>query len=302
MGIGYQRKDFEIVDYNLYKLPGTSFFIRGPERWTVGESGYFAALGAAQTFGRFCSSPFPEKLERELGIPGLNLGHAGAGPSDFLRHASIIKFINDAECAIVQVLSGRSVNNSYFTCPSGGVVVRADGRDGDKPVLAADAYRDLLKNENRSFVKRIVEETRDNWLKGMRDLLKSITVPKILFWFSVRTPRYRENYDTLHGLFGEFPQFVNEEMIMTLKEDADYYVECVTSRGLPQSLVSRWDGSPVPIYKNNPFPHHNLYYPSPEMHEDAAAALKPVVRELMVHCFPPNDDECHRKNLRSSNT
>ena len=153
MGIGYQRKDFEIVDYHLYKLPETPFFIRGPQRWALGESGYFAAIGAAQTFGRFCSAPYPEKLERELGIPGLNLGHAGAGPKDFLQHASIIKYINEAECAIVQVLSGRSVNNSYFTCPHGGVVVRKDGRDGDKPVLAADAYRDLLKNESRGLRK-----------------------------------------------------------------------------------------------------------------------------------------------------
>ena len=134
-----------------------------------------------------------------------------------------------------------------------------------------------------AFVKQIVEETRDNWLNEMRDLLKGITVPKILFWFSVRTPRYKENYGSLHGLFGEFPQFVNEEMISTLQADAEFYVECVTSRGLPQSLVSRWDGSPVQIYKNNPAPHHNLYYPSPEMHEDAAAALKSVVRELMGH-------------------
>jgi len=281
MGIGYQRQDFEIVDYQLYKLKGTGLLMRGPEPTSLDNGGYFTAIGAAQTFGRFCEDPFPAKLQRTLELQGLNLGRAGAGPKDFLRHPPLLRYINGARFAIVQVLSGRSVSNSYFTNPGGGTVYRADGSGGTQPVLAADAYKELLANEDTQRVREVIRETRANWVTEMKALLEAITVPKLLFWFSVRAPRYKERYGNLQQLFGGFPQLVNHEMMAELLPLSDAYVECITSRGLPQALMSRWDGSPVPVYKHNRVPHHNLYYPSPQMQEDAAARLEPAARTFL---------------------
>jgi hypothetical protein len=65
------------------------------------------------------------------------------------------------------------------------------------------------------------------------------------------------------------------------------YAECVSLRGSPQPLVSRFTGRPVTV---NPADDRldlavkpwaeNRYYPSPEMHEDAARTLQAVCAEL----------------------
>jgi hypothetical protein len=84
------------------------------------------------------------------------------------------------------------------------------------------------------------------------------------------------------------PQLVNREMVDEIRRHADDYVECVSSRGLPRKLLDR-NGRPVAVARN-----YNLwrperpqryfedsYYPSPEMHEEAAAALMPACRRLL---------------------
>jgi hypothetical protein len=66
-------------------------------------------------------------------------------------------------------------------------------------------------------------------------------------------------------------------MVAQLREMVDGYVECVTSRGLPQPLFDRQTGAATtvagPAVLGNQVLTHNTYYPSPEMHEDAATAL-----------------------------
>ena len=57
-------------------------------------------------------------------------------------------------------------------------------------------------------------------------------------------------------------------MLEQVRPHAAAYVECVTRRGSPQKLYSRFTGEPV----TSPFAE-NSYYPSPEMQEDAAQAL-----------------------------
>src|SRR5437773_8852640 len=50
--------------------------------------------------------------------------------------------------------------------------------------------------------------------------------------------------------------------------------ECVSSRGIPQPLISRFTGTPTTIEGrrdlNARWDGSNAYYPSPEMHLDAA--------------------------------
>ena len=118
-----------------------------------------------------------------------------------------------------------------------------------------------------------------------------------MLWFSKREPQYQVDYEELEGsfqLFKMFPQMVNQEMIEQIKSGCDHYVESVSQRGLPQSLVSRFTGESVVntngqgIEKNQ-----NDYYPSPEMHLDAAS-------DLEVVCQKYAESIDHRKNSRSS--
>jgi hypothetical protein len=99
----------------------------------------------------------------------------------------------------------------------------------------------------------------------------------------MREPEYRERYIHVSTLLGGFPHLVNREMLEMIKNEANDYVHCVTDRGIPQRLISRFTGKPTQVdpgrlRKDLGGPHwtHNFYYPSPEMHEEAAALLAPV--------------------------
>jgi len=121
----------------------------------------------------------------------------------------------------------------------------------------------------------------------MAQLLEAISPPKILLWFSARSPEYEESWKLpTWRLWGEFPQFVNREMVDRLRSYSDRYVECVSRRGTPQPLFDLAGNRTT--FKSFALPGvegvvktENRYYPSPEMHEDAAELLIPACRELL---------------------
>lgn len=281
MGNGYQKRDFEIIDYDLYNLEGFHRPFRGPSISNFEIGNYITCVGAAQTFGCYADEPFPYLIQQKIGMPVLNFGVAGAGPSFFLRRRSFIKKINEGKLAIIQVMSGRSESNSLFMSNGGEMLTRISD---NKQLGAGPAYNELIKNNSKDFIKNIIEETRENWVQNNILLLKQITVPKILFWFSVREPKYQEKFRSSMELFGYFPQLVNDSMLVRLISYADCYVEAVSSEGLPQKLKSRFTGEEVSITKRSDLggekKYANDYYPSPEMHKLAADKLIPYCKSL----------------------
>lgn len=285
---GYANPDWDVVDYQMYCLDSevidrqtnTGVLLRGPKPQNLEKGKYFVCIGAAQTFGRFCENPYPTLLQEKLGIQTLNLGRGGAGPSFFSRdNDKLLGYINNARFAIIQVMSGRSEGNSLFDSRGLGFYTKIS--DGT-PIGCDDAFRELLNKNDIGYIKIIVAETRHNWVNNYKGLLEKIQIPKILFWFSVRKPRYIEKYRNVHTLFGEFPQLVNSYMINQLRKYYDKYVECVSRRGLPHILINRFTGKPTIV--EDPWGgiwDKNWYYPSAEMHIDAANALEKVCKRYL---------------------
>lgn len=300
----YARRDHEVVDYSMYELAPTGLQFRGPER-PLTEGGYVSCLGAAQTFGCFCETPYPALLEQRLGVPMLNLGYGGAGPRFFARQEALLEIVNRGRCAIVQVMSGRSEDNSRFESRGHERITRkSDGRQ-----LAADEAwwavlelgyawrwapvgrglaRQACRKLARPAARRLADETRANYVESFGRLLNQVRVPVVLLWFSRRTPEYTATFENVERFFGAFPQLIDRPTIDAIRPAADAYVECVTERGMPQPLVSRFTGEPVEIdlaEDREDFQGRvwtaNRYYPSPEMHADAAEALTPVLAELL---------------------
>jgi hypothetical protein len=273
----YGQRDHEIIDYEVFRLPGTGG-LRGPAPSVLEPGEYFTCMGAAQTFGCFCERPYPALLEERLGLTALNFGFAGVGPRFFLqdneRARTRLEYVNRGSFAVLQVMSARSEDNSRFD--SRGFEMLRRRSDGER-MGAAPAYEQLLETETPERVAEIVAETRENWIQSYARLLQAIEVPTILFWFSKREPEYEEALAGVDALFGEFPQLVNRPMVEAIRNLADGYVECVTERGSPQRLLSRFTGEPVSITRRSDLggtvEEFNSYYPSPEMHEDAASAL-----------------------------
>jgi hypothetical protein len=283
----YQSPDWGIADYELYSppglprdlLPGLPLRLRGPAPGELASGGYIACVGAAQTFGRFCQEPFPALVSNELGIPTVNLGFGGAGPQLFPRHPELIRLMNESSLVVLQVMSARNEDNSLF---EGGGLGSLKSRATGERMRAEAAYGPLLASGDTARVKSIVGETRETWIASYERLLSLIRVPTVLLWLSVREPGYAEKYDSVDGLFGDFPHLIDEKTLAEVKSRCAAYVECVSVRGRPQRLRSRFTGRPVRVLIPGGRPMTaNTYYPTPEMHQDAAALLSPVCRELL---------------------
>lgn len=278
--MSYQERDHEIIDYEIFRVPGHDGDLRGPAPKTLASGEYFTCVGAAQTFGCFCEKPYPTLLADPIDLPVLNFGFAGAGPRFFLQYPRLIDYVNAGRFTIIQVMSGRSEDNSLFD--SGGREYLQRRSTGER-IGAEPAYRELLETDGPERTREIVAETRQNWIESFTTLLEIVAVPTILFWFAKRPPEYEESYADVFALFGDFPHLVNRSMVDQIMPFGDEYVECVTERGFPQRLVSRFTGEPVSIAHRTDLGYvwegFDLYYPSPEMHVDAAAALEGIARK-----------------------
>lgn len=299
---GYQNRDREVIDYGMTELEDSGLWFRSSPPPNPGGR-KVAFIGAAQTFGCFCEKPFPDLLAERLGITALNLGYGGAGPEFFLGQKKLVEQLNGCDLVVIQAMSGRSQSNSAYE--SGGLEYLTRRSDGTR-LGANEAYREVLEGPRglhalgtpgtkaarvlgRRRLRRLVNETRRAWVKSNLDLVEALKVPAVFFWFSKRTPSLPDDLTTVKSLFGEFPQMVNTWMVEEVRRSCAGYAECVSERGSPQPLFSRLTGEPVTVDPANDRPDlggqpawsENLYYPSPEMHEDAADCLLPVLKDLL---------------------
>ena len=281
MGQGYQDRDWDIVDYQLWHLEGIPRPFRGPRPLNDGNNG-IVCVGAAQTFGCYTDRPFPLLVQEAMGMSVLNMGVAGAGHLFFTSRHRFLERINRAKLAVIQVMSGRSESNSLFASDGGEMLTK---RSDQAKIGAAPAYRELLKHSSPEVVKNIIHETRHNWIRHYLELFQMIEIPKILFWFSERKEDFERNYSNVHAFFGQFPQLVRSDWIDEITPYVDEYVSCVSSRGMPQQLINRFTGKKGFINKRSDLGGGkkltNDYYPSPEMHIDAAQVLIPVCRRML---------------------
>lgn len=284
VNIGYQVRDFKFIDYNLYSLKDSntdkSFVFRGPPPSTLKKGLYFSSLGAAFTYGCYTHKPYTQLLSDLFNFSSINLGTEGAGPSYFLRKDNkfLLDLINSSRLALISFMSARSCSNSLFKVSCSGSQEKISFFNQEDYQPAHKLYQWLLENKDEDFVRNIVQETRNKYVEDFVALLKSIKVPKVLIWFSKRSPSYQESYvNDVWKLFAYFPQLVNSAMVDEIKLYCDDYVECVTSKGTPQVLLNRFTRLADSVKKDPTYGYsssnYNLYYASPEMHIDAANSL-----------------------------
>ena len=288
---GYAKDDYEAIDYQMWKFNNLHHQLRGPRPENLESGKYVVCLGAAQTFGRFTPNPYPTLIELSLGIPVLNLGFAGVGMEFFLK-SNLFPIINNAALVVVQATSGRSLSNSVFDCPDGGgTLLRRNSGGNQHPVLALDAWRDWMAEikeqnggrdeESNQVILELVHESRAKWVDQLIQLRKTIEPQSIFFWFSKRYPKYDINFGAPELVFGEFPQLIDDKCFKSATQIFDGTAVCVTDRASPQPLVNRFTNKPHVLDPNFKHPTSNAYYPSPEMHADAASALEPVIISLL---------------------
>ena len=260
--------------------------LRGPRPADFGNLGRMVSfLGAAQTFGVMCRYPFPTLLGSMLGRDVLNLGIGGAGPSTFLGPArrKLLDRINRTRACVVQVMSARGGENRLLVNPTGGhkVRYRTDAADV-MPRPSEEVYAEILRDYDAAEVLDVVNETRKNWVESYQALAAEIRVPKILLWFSTRSPEYDCSTSNVHSLFGGFPQLVNAEMVASAAQAFDRLAVATSNEGMPVALWNRFTGEPARAARGGVAKTSNNYYPSQHMHMRAAQVLEPMLQEYLM--------------------
>lgn len=277
----YQTRDWDVVDYEMYTIPGLNYTLRGPQV-SDGASRYASIIGAGQSFGVLVRDPYAHMLSRELSMEVMNLSVGGSAPALYLNNPAAIEACNASSLCIIQILSGRSSHSTYFESRDGKNMLRPRG--SRLPYVPGDtAYQSMFDNEPFPLPQIVIGEVRANWTKEMLQLLALIKVPKVLLWMSERSPdALPETFTTFRKAAGKFPHFVNRQMIDEIREYADDYVEVTSTRGMPNQLTNRFTGEQASILLGDQAKpaSEDKYYPSPEMHEDAYAALIDPVRRL----------------------
>ena len=302
----YQTRDRDIVDYQEFHLKGCDVPFRGPafDPFAAERGSFFTCVGAAQTYGCYYDKPFPNLLSEAIGMPCLNLAVGGTGPGFYLQYPSLIEAMNRGRFVILQAMSARHEGNSRFA-PDGYVEFVKDRSTGES-ITSSAAWRRIMAEEPENAL-RYIDEVRRSWIETTRKLKQEITVPVIFFWYARRdwdyeidmeaalaqTQRRREGADEGHfvdAIAGDFPQYVDGASARRAAAMCDATAECVSSRGMGQLLINRHTGKPVGDISfealgaefTSLHQTHNVYYPSAEMHEDAAQALLPVVRRILA--------------------
>ena len=296
--LNYQERDHEIVDYQFYELPqapGVQF--RGPKIDLDNQHGYFTCIGAAQTVGIYIEKPYPSILAEEINLPALNLAVGASWPGFYSnKHPELLELVNQGQFLILQVMSARGESSSRFEATDTVEMMR--NRSTGETITSVHAFEKILAEEP-DYIDKYVDELRTNWIKSNLDLINKITVPIILFWYSRRKQEDQADYFSDEVTFkkmGEFPQFVDPNSINVVRDKCTGYAECLSTRNTGHPLVSRFTGKPVHVdhssmtnIKAIQGKQHNFlaastndYYPSPEMHQDAAGVLASEIRKLKL--------------------
>jgi hypothetical protein len=303
----YQSRDGDIIHYDEFLVPGCDVKFRGPgfDPFEAEKGSFFSCIGSAHTYGCYFPEPYPTLLSKQLGMPVLNLGVGGTGPGFYTQYDSLIEAMNRGRFVVLQCMAARHEANSRFAAD--GYVEFVKDRITGESVNSGIAWK-RIADEDTSSLLRCVAESRLSWIETSRKLIERLTVPVIFLWFTERERAYPLDMTALNnqlrarsegkdeGYFieavsGQFPHFVDDWTAGAVAAMCEGQAECISSRGMGQPIISQLTGQPIAGVSQEDADTKpeltgrvngiNRYYPSPEMHEDAAAALLPVVREVL---------------------
>lgn len=283
--IDYALRDHELVDYSAYRPPEfPGAILRGPSIDFSEDTNFFTAIGAAQTYGVYVQTPFPQLLTQQLGLKAWNLGVGAAGPSFFLNHPEYLPYINKSKFVILQIMSARSEDNSRMESNEFPHSMK-DLKHGD--ICPTHLLWQRVMEEEPEKLKDYMAESQDTYRANMLKLANAIKVPIIHFWFSPKALDAKLVLDTsVLNLMDVYPQFVFGETLSFLPEVE--LVTCHSDRDMRFPLLSRYTGKNISVDYAAPAPkgtmesfweNENIYYPSPQMHWDAAMTLGDEIRK-----------------------
>lgn len=266
------------LDYANCTYGASRLLFRGPKRDI--EGAFVAVLGGSECYGRCVKHPFPDLIEKELGLPVANFGLQNAGPDAFLNDPWLMEKAGHAAVTIIQLFGAQNISNRYYTVHPR----RNDRFLSAKPALKAlfpttdftDFHftRHLLQSLQHASPQNfatVVAGLQQDWLGHMRSLLAQIGGQSILLWIADSLPPQPE--EAIDLVFN--PMLIDARMInaLTLRNGRIVYV--VPS---PEARAMGLEGM---IYDPSELPLA-ASLPGPFIHREICNAVLPHLEEMLA--------------------
>jgi hypothetical protein len=265
------------LDYFPCRYGSSRVLFRGPKRDI--ERAYVAILGGTETYGKFVPLPFPDLIERELGLPVANLGCMNAGPDVFINEVAVTEIAAQASVTVVQLLGAQNLSNRYYAVHPR----RNDRFLGATPLLRAifprvdftefNFTRHMLMSLQEASADRfevVAEELRAAWVTRMKLLLSRLGRRVILLWVSDQTPPS----PTRRVDLSRNPLLIDREMITAICAPLAAYVQVVISHAALSQGVDGMAFAPMEAPAA-------AGLPGPAAHREVADLLMPAIHQLM---------------------
>jgi hypothetical protein len=265
------------LDYYPCHYGSSRLLFRGPRRDI--ERAFVAVLGGTETYGKFVPLPFPDLIERRLGLPVVNLGCMNAGPDVFLNEEAIAQIAARASVVVVQLLGAHNLSNRYYAVHPR----RNDRFLGATPLLRSifprvdftefNFTRHMLMSLQASSADRfevVAEELRAAWVARMKTLLARLGPRAVLLWVSDIAPPSPAR----RGNLACNPLLLDSEMIAAIRPNAAAYVEAVISAEAMSQGIEGMAFAPMeaPIAAG---------VPGPAAHQEIADRMLPILQKLL---------------------
>lgn len=265
------------LDYFPCRYGNSRVLFRGPRRDI--ERAYVAVLGGTETYGKFVPVPFPDLIERELGLPVANLGCMNAGPDVFINEVAVTEIAAQASVAVVQILGAQNLSNRYYAVHPR----RNDRFLGATPLLRAifpsvdftefNFTRHMLMSLQQASADRfevVAEELRAAWVTRMKLLLSRLGRRVILLWVSDQLPPS----PTRRVDLARNPLLIDSEMISAIRAPTAAYVQAVISHAALSQGVDGMAFAPMEAPAA-------AGLPGPAAHREVADLLMPEIHRLI---------------------
>jgi len=248
------------LDYATCTYGASRLLFRGPKRDT--DRAFVAVLGGSETYGRCVRHPFPDMLEKELGLPVANFGQQNAGPDVFLNDPALLKTCAQASVTVVQVLGAQNISNRFYS---------VHPRRNDRFLAAKPALRVLypkidftefhftrhllhaLQHTGPEAFATLVAALQADWVTHMKALLNALGNRVILLWASDAPPPHPSQMPDLFLA----PALVTTDMIAAVMRGQDRLVCAIAS---PEARAMglegmAFDAAELPIAASLPGPY-----------------------------------------------
>ena len=266
------------LDYLPCHYGTTKPLFRGPERPVTDRT--VLALGGTQTFGKFIAEPWPERLERSLGRPVVNLGSVNAGTDLYLGAPHLLELANAADAVVLEICGAAALTNRFFHVHplrndrflTASATLQAIYREVEFTEFAFIRHMlgHLAQVDGRRFAT-VVAELQKIWVARMQQLLARIERPVIGLWLADAAPPQGVGRGTL----GPDPLFVTAAMLEQVETGFAAIVH-VTPGAEARSL-----DRPGRIYHQLDLPAAGTVFPA-AVHQDVANALAPVLEDHLT--------------------